>query len=125
VKLGLEVRAIDGTTILFCHGRFTYREEAIAFSQTVAPLLVENRGLVVEMSGLEIIDSAGLGELVVVHMWANASGCTLKIAGANARILQLFELTNLQSVFDIHPTLDEALLSLRQTAASKTASTAA
>lgn len=114
MKLDMDVRTIDGVSVLYCKGRFTYREEAVAFSQTVSRLVSENRALVVEMSGLEIIDSAGLGELVVVHMWANASRCALKVAGANSRILQLFELTNLLSVFDVHPTLDDALLSLRQ-----------
>ena len=124
MKLDLEVRAVDGSTVLFCKGRFTYRDEAVAFSQMIGPLLTENRALVVDMSELEAIDSAGLGELVVVHMWANASACALKIAGASPRIVQLFELTNLLSVFDVYPALHEALLS-SQAAATKTASTAA
>jgi hypothetical protein len=46
-------------------------------------------------------------------MWAKADGCGLKLAGANPRIRQLFELTNLLSVFDIHPTLEDALLSFQ------------
>ena len=125
MKLDMEVRTIDEVSVLYCKGRFTYREEAVAFSQTVSRLVSENRALVVEMSGLEIIDSAGLGELVVVHMWAKASRCALKVAGANFRILQLFDLTNLLSVLDVHPTLDDALLSLRLTAVTETASNAA
>lgn len=113
MKLHLETRNIDDVTVLHCRGRFTYRDEAAAFSQTIAGLLPHARRVVVELSGLEAIDSAGLGELVVVHMWANARGCSLKLAGASARIRQLFELTNLLSVFDVHPTLDDALLSFR------------
>jgi anti-sigma B factor antagonist len=112
VKLELETRKIEDVTVLFCRGRFTYREEAAAFSQEIAGLL-QMRQVVVELSGLEVIDSAGLGELVVVHMWAKACGCTLKLAGASPRIRQLFELTNLLSIFDLHPTLDEALLSFQ------------
>lgn len=63
---------------------------------------------------MEVIDSAGLGELVVVHMWIKASGCSLKLAGANPRIREVLELTNLLSVFDVHPTLDDALLSFHE-----------
>ena len=111
MKLDLEIRTIGDVAVLYCRGRFTYREEATAFSQKIAGLLPHARRVVVELSGLEAIDSAGLGELVVVHMWASASKCTLKLAGANPRIRQLFELTNLLSVFDLHPTLDDALLS--------------
>jgi anti-anti-sigma factor len=126
VKLDLETRTIGDVTVLYCRGRFTYREEAMAFSQKIAGLLPHARRVVVELSGLEAVDSAGLGELVVVHMWAKASGCTLKLAGANPRIRELFELTNLLSVFDVSPTLDDALLSFqRQVAKAKIAGHAA
>jgi anti-sigma B factor antagonist len=114
MKLDLETRAIDDVTVLYCRGRFTYRDEATAFSQKIAELLPHTRRVVVELSGLEVIDSAGLGELVVVHMWIKASGCSLKLAGANSRVRQLLKLTNLLSVFDVHRTLDDALLSFQQ-----------
>lgn len=114
MKLTLQTEAIDDVTVLRCQGRFTYRDEATAFSQKIAALLPHTRQLIVEFSELEIIDSAGLGELVVVHMWIRASGCALKVAGANARILHLLELTNLSRIFDIHPTLDDALLSFER-----------
>jgi anti-sigma B factor antagonist len=114
LKLTLKTEAIHDVTVLRCQGRFTYRDEATAFSQKIAALLPHTRQLIVEFSELEIIDSAGLGELVVVHMWIRASGCALKVAGANARILHLLELTNLSRIFDIHPTLDDALLSFER-----------
>jgi anti-anti-sigma factor len=63
---------------------------------------------------LEAIDSAGLGELVVVHMWVRAGGCSLKLAGLNPRVQRTLELTNLLSIFDVHPTLEDALLSFEQ-----------
>ena len=111
MKLDLETRKIDDVTVLYCRGRFTYRDEATAFSRQIAGILPCTDQVIVELSGLEALDSAGLGELVVVHMWAKASGCSLKLAGANPRTRRLFELTNLLSVFDVHPTLDDALLS--------------
>lgn len=119
MKLDLETRAIDDVTVLFCKGRFTYRDEATAFSQKIAELLPHARKIVVELGGVEAIDSAGLGELVVVHMWIRAAGCTLKLAGANPRICQLLELTNLLSIFDLHPTLDDALLAFQRDVARK------
>jgi anti-sigma B factor antagonist len=117
LKLDLGTRAIDDVTVLYCKGRFTYRDEATAFSQKISELLPHARKLVIELSELEIIDSAGLGELVVVHMWIRASGCSLKLAGANPRVRQLLDLTNLLSIFEVHPTLDDALLSFQQNVA--------
>ena len=126
MKLDLETRAIEDVTVLSCRGRFTYREEAVAFSRKISELLPSARQIVVDLSGLEAVDSAGLGELVVVHMWIRASGCSLKLAGANPRVRELFELTNLLSVFDVHPTVEDALLSFqRQSAQAKTAAHAA
>ena len=117
MKLGLENRPIGDVAVLHCTGRFTYRDEAAAFSQKIAELLPHTRQIIVDLSGLEAVDSAGLGELVVVHMWAKASGCSLKLAGANPRVQQLFELTNLVSVFEIHSALDDALRSFQPKAA--------
>ena len=116
MKLDLETRQIGEAAVLYCRGRFTYRDEATAFSQAIAGLLHAPQ-IVVELSGLEAIDSAGLGELVVVHMWAKASGSSLILAGASPQVRQLFELTNLSSVFEVVPTLEDALQSLRPPAA--------
>jgi anti-sigma B factor antagonist len=114
MKLDLETHTIDDVTVLYCRGRFCYRDEATAFSEKIAQLLPDVRQVVVDLSGLEGMSSTGLGELAVVHMWTRASGCSLKLAGANPRIRELFELTNLLSVFDVHPTLHDALLSFQR-----------
>jgi anti-sigma B factor antagonist len=113
LKLDLQTRAINDVTVLLCRGCFTYRDEATAFSKKIAELLPHARQIVVDCTDLEVIDSAGLGELVVVHMWIRASGCSLKLAGLNPRIQHTLELTNLLSVFDVHPTLDDALHSFQ------------
>jgi anti-anti-sigma factor len=125
VKFEMETGAIKGVTVLYCRGRFTYRDEARAFTEKMDGLLPGVRQVIVELSGLEAMDSAALGELVVVHMWARACGCFLKLAGANPPIRQLLELTNLLSVFDVHPTLDDALLSFERQIKNKTAARAA
>jgi anti-sigma B factor antagonist len=114
MKLDLETDTIEDVTVLYCRGRFSHRDEATAFSEKIAELLPTVRQVVVDLSGLEGMSSAGLGELAIVHMWTRASGCSLKLAGPNPRVRELFELTNLLSVFDVHPTLHDALLSFQR-----------
>jgi len=121
VKLDMETRVVNDVSVLCCRGRFIYREEATAFSEKFAGLLTQRRKIVVDLSELQALDSAGLGELVVAHMWARASGCSLKVVGASSRILQLFELTNLASVFDLYPTFDAALASFQRPIANAAA----
>ncbi len=112
-KLKLESVAVQGVIVLRCQGRITYREEAAQFSRRVAELLPQTKQLIVDLSEIEVIDSAGLGELVLVELWSQASGCSLKLAAPRRNVLEVLRLTNLVSVLEVHPTLEEAVLAYR------------
>ena len=121
LKLNFEIHENGEATVLFCSGRIVYREEAAALSRKVMEALSHTRQLVLDMSGVDIIDSAGLGELVAALKLARASRSTIKLAAPNRRVLALLKLTNLNSLFEIHGTLDEALESMRQSAFAQAA----
>jgi anti-sigma B factor antagonist len=113
LKLSLEIRLIDDVTVVQCRGRIVYHHEATALSDMAEELLPQARQLVLELSHVEMIDGAGLGELVALLLWARSGDCSIKLAAPSPRILQLLELTNLVSVFEIHPTLEDAIFSFR------------
>jgi anti-sigma B factor antagonist len=113
VKLMIEIRAHEEVTVVRCKGRLVYREEAAALCEQVTDLLRANAQVVLDLSQVETIDGAGLGQLVILHMRAQANGGTLKLAAPSKRVLDLLALTNLASVFEVHPTLEEAVLSFR------------
>jgi len=117
LKLSLLIREEDDVIIVHCRGRITYREEAAALSETVAELLPHARQLVLDLSCVEMIDSAGLGELVGLFTLAGSRGCSLQLAGPGRHIRSLLELTNLVSVFEIHSTVEEAVLALGRSVA--------
>ena len=119
MKLSLEVWENQNGTVVYCRGRIVYREEATALSRKVSALLPRSRGLVLDLGGVEMIDSTGLGELVLLHMRAQAAGCEVKLAGAREHIRQLLELTNLASVFEIYPSAEQALESFRERVAQR------
>jgi anti-anti-sigma factor len=73
--------------------------------------------VVIDLSGVERIDAAGLGALISVALTAQASQCSIKLAAPGNLICQLLELTNLTSVFEVHPTLDAATVASRGQAA--------
>jgi anti-sigma B factor antagonist len=64
---------------------------------------------VVDLGRLDFIDSTGLGELVAARQRLLNGGGILRLVGADDRILRPFRLTGLLDVFEIHPTLDQAL----------------
>ncbi len=112
-----ETAAGDDVTVISCSGRIVYRDEAIELSEQIVELLPCTRQLVLELSGVETIDSAGLGELALMLTWARTLGCSIKLAAPNAQVREVFELTNLASVFEIHSTLEGALMGFRAQAA--------
>jgi anti-sigma B factor antagonist len=109
LKLSLEARNCGDVMIVHCQGRIVYRDEAAAFSRLVTEI-IENRGKVVlDLGGVSSIDSAGIGELAFLYTWARSQNADLKCANPSPLVRQLLDLTNLDSVLEIHPSLDEAL----------------
>jgi anti-sigma B factor antagonist len=70
--------------------------------------------MVLDLSGVTSIDSAGIGELALLQTWAQERNADLKCAGANELVRTLLDLTNLDSVLEVHATLDSALESFQQ-----------
>jgi anti-sigma B factor antagonist len=69
----------------------------------VTSLLKEgNKKLLLNLRHVEYIDSAGLGELVKTHTTLERQGGRLKIVNLSQKVQDLFELTGLHRVFDVH-----------------------
>jgi anti-sigma B factor antagonist len=109
LKLSLEVRNRGDVTIVHCEGRIVYRDEAGALSQLVGEMLDHGEKVVLDLSGVSAIDSAGIGELVSLYTRAQSRNVDLKFAAPSLRVRQLLDLTNLYSVIEVHPNLGEAL----------------
>jgi anti-sigma B factor antagonist len=114
LKLTLEAGHSGGTVVLHCQGRIIFRGEAQALSTIVADVLPSARRMVVDLAGVDSVDSGGLGELVLTHMWAEAAGYTLKFASPKKSVRHLFEITNLVSVFDVYASVPEAMAAMVQ-----------
>ena len=114
LKLSLEAGNIGSAVVLHCQGRMIFRSEARALSTLVAEVLPSARRMVVDLAGVDSVDSGGLGELVLTHMWAEAAGFTLKFASPKKSVRHLFEVTNLVSVFDVYGSVPEAMAAMVQ-----------
>ncbi len=95
--------------VIHCRGRMIYREEAVAVSRAVEDALRTSREVVLDLEGVQGVDSAGLGELVVAHISAAEQGKTVKMVGANRAVSELLELTNLISVLATYPSVAAAM----------------
>ncbi len=113
MKLSLETVNRGDVIIVHCEGRIVYRDEAAELSRVVGAAFGHSNKLVLDLSGVTSIDSAGIGELVLLQTSAQNKNVAFKCAGPNALVRNLLELTNLDSVLDLRPSLDVALDSFR------------
>jgi len=113
LKLNVGIYINDDVIVLGCRGRVVHGAEAAALSSRVPELLPRARLLVLDLSQVEAIDGAGLGELVSLLQRARAHGCAMKLAAPSKCVQELLQLTKLHTVFEIHPTLDDAILAAR------------
>jgi anti-sigma B factor antagonist len=114
LKLSLEIRNRGDVIIVHCQGRIVYRDEAAALSRVVGEVLQQARRVVLDLSGVSSMDSAGIGDLALLQTWAQGGNVDFKCAGPNQLVSTLLSLTNLDTVLDVHPSLDAALASFRE-----------
>jgi len=78
-------------------------DTAPSLRSTVGELLEDgHRHLVVDVSGVEFIDSTGLGALVGALKDAQSRKGTLELICTRARMLNLLHLTGLDEAFTVH-----------------------
>ncbi len=114
LKLSLETRNCGEVIIVHCQGRIVYRDEAAALSRIAGNVLTQTANLVLDLSGVHSMDSAGIGELALLQVRARERNVNLKCAGANRMVRTLLDLTRLDTVMDVHPSLESALAAFRE-----------
>jgi anti-sigma B factor antagonist len=91
---------------------------APAFSERLNAAISEGRtGVVLDLTGVEFIDSTGLSMLLNGLRRVTRVRGAMVLACANPTVLRLFEITKLDSTFEIVPSCDEAIARIRQLAA--------
>ncbi len=63
----------------------------------------ERKDVLVDLSGLRLVDSSGVGALVSLYKRVRASGGQVVFTGVTAQPLVIFKLLRLDVVFDLKP----------------------
>ncbi len=114
LALSLETEHCGSTVVLHCQGRPIFRNRVGALPEMVAEVLPVAQRMVVDLAGVEALDSASLGKMVLMQMWADAAGYILKFANPSAPVRRLFETTNLVSVFNLYANIPKALAAISE-----------
>ena len=92
----------EGVTLLDMKGRITVGPEATALREAVAAAAADSiRNLVLNLAGVDFIDSTGLGAVVMCSTTMRKAGGTVKLLNLNRRNIELLVMTKLATVFEI------------------------
>ncbi|HOK47571.1 MAG TPA: STAS domain-containing protein [Bryobacteraceae bacterium] len=102
MSLAIEQREREGIVILDLKGRITAGEEATLLREKLRELAAGGmQKCIVNLQGVDYIDSTGLGTLVVCFTSLRKQGGKLKLLNLNRRNIELLVLTKLTTVFEI------------------------
>jgi anti-sigma B factor antagonist len=109
MQLRTEVSEIAGWTVVSLYG-----EVDVATTPDLRELLVQlvsngARMLVLDLDGVDFIDSTGLGTIISVLKRTRTHGGDLRLVCTQARITRLFEITGLDKAVPLLPSLDLAV----------------
>jgi anti-sigma B factor antagonist len=65
--------------------------------------------LLLNFENVDHLASAALGELITLHKKVQEQQGELKLSNINRQIIQVFRITRLNRMFDIHETVEQAL----------------
>jgi anti-sigma B factor antagonist len=109
MDLGLEVTERDGWAVLSVQGEVDVYT-APRFRERLIELVSQGKHkIVVDLEGVDFLDSTGLGVLVGGLKRVRSPDGELVLVCTKSRILKVFEITGLPKVFSIHDSVDAAV----------------
>jgi anti-sigma B factor antagonist len=116
MQLKLNVRVVDGVSIVDCRGRLLFGDEAGVLRDTVKNLLAESKSIVINLADCTYIDSGGLGTMVGLFTSAQNAGGMVKLSNLQQRVTDLLQVTKLLTVFDVYDSEEKAVRSFHKSA---------
>mgnify|MGYP002173273698 FL=1 len=108
----LRVKSIEGVTQVEFIDRNILDEANIqAIGDEISELIeqADTPNLLLSFSNVDHLSSASLGALITINNKVKAKGGALRLANIDPQIYEVFMITRLNKLFEIHETTDDAL----------------
>ena len=87
---------------------------AQAVKDDLAPYInIPNNKLILDLQGVEYIDSSGFGVLLSVLRSSRKNNSTFKLCNISGELMELIKLLKLQNIFDIYDDLNSCVESFK------------
>jgi anti-sigma B factor antagonist len=119
MDIRVTIQEADGVSVVGLNGRIVLGEESGALRETVKDLLTAGKKKVVlNMSNVSYIDSAGLGILVAAYVSAKTQGASIRLCALGHKFREVLQITRLLTIFEVYGTPAAAVASFREGHAS-------
>jgi anti-sigma B factor antagonist len=122
MNLTTNARQVGGVTIVDIKGRIVMGAESAAVRDVIANLISKgNKQIVLNLAGVDYVDSMGIGSLVSSFTSLRKQGGELKLLNVNDKVTDVMQITKLYTVFDIATDETAAVNSFGPSASATTA----
>jgi anti-sigma B factor antagonist len=99
-----------GAALITVSGDLMLGPESEKLPNLVRDLLREGKRLIVfDISGVDRIDSTGIGRFIASYNQIAAAKGEMRLAGIRTYLFHVFQVSSLDKIFHFYPTVEEAL----------------
>jgi len=108
------IRDQGDARVIELSGKITIGSGDVKLRELINTALEEGKSkIVLDLAGVNAIDSSGIGEMVACYTTVTKRGGHLKLLRMSSKINDILQVTQLITVFDVYDTEEEALASFR------------
>ena len=106
----IERRCVGDVTVLDLTGRLIFGDETQMLGHEIRELSeADQKKVLLNMAGLDFIDSCGIGEVISSFTSLKKTGGVLKLCNAMERVDEVLGLVKLPQIIELHPSEEAAL----------------
>lgn len=103
---------INGTTLVAVSAPHLDANNADEFRHRMEMIMNSAAAVVLDLSGVGVIDSSGLGAILYCMRHLNARNLQLGICGMSRAVQIMFDLARLEKIVHVYPSRDAAIAAL-------------
>jgi anti-sigma B factor antagonist len=105
MNLRMASKEVNGVSVLTLDGRIVLGEESHFLREKLKSLLAEGKKkIVLNMTDITYIDSAGMGILIAAHVSAKNQGASVRLCHLGKKFQEVMQMTKILTVFDVYDT---------------------
>ncbi len=111
--MNIQVETINGITIISLSGRIDSKT-AVDIQEEILPYVKENSQILLDMTQVDYLSSAGLRMLLILYRQANQQQASLTFVGITEEVKDVMSITGFLKYFKVYETREEGVKNLKK-----------